>query len=651
MAIDARQLAALQQLQGFAIYANAVDSRLQALESGAGITPSQDTINNSGTGGSSSGSSYFVMPTFYAQANTLSSDSPATVTVTGNTTVGYTFTFGIPKGAKGDAGASSSGTGSGTSGGTTTVETPKFRMNKLREADTAGIAMTQNAQDGYYEITLSLPKAVIYGTIGGGSGSGGSGSGTGDGGSGTGGTGGGNELTDAELAQLPPSEQYSIYRATMEMQGKPEDEILGYSDWLTQVYFPNNAEKITEALKEIPAFSNLLAYSRSVWNALGYPESDVESKITEIGENAFIRSVFNGIFGEQLTAEQLNQRMEDIRTGLGNNPDVLEKTAYALVCEDISTLKEGNRKMISAVPETEPVTNSEVGTLTFWETSGSDLSGYVKYPLVGISVTHRWMPGYTYQGVTSDACADVGFQLAADKRGLWYKHRTGGIFAQSYSEWALIKDRYGFGVETRNLLCARFMGRGYGRDVASAVYDVTPNYSVLYDSYHIQNVDEGLSNQVLSRMWKDIEYGVSSGLIGFAAGSGITEEYWIYLAIKFQQTKKHFTAINMWYYENQQAGSFFTSPVYTYGSQNHNYGGVCIPVYGDAVYSGEMTASHDGRYDGGGVLLAWRFYGNPRSHMCWYMGCFDINSRGNTCTNSCAIDLTKLNEQYAATNL
>ena len=79
---------------------------------------------------------------------TLAAGSNATVTMSENSNE-YTLNFGIPKGAKGDAGTSGSG-------GSTTVVSPTIAIGTVTSGDTANATITGDSPD--YTLNLVLPK-------------------------------------------------------------------------------------------------------------------------------------------------------------------------------------------------------------------------------------------------------------------------------------------------------------------------------------------------------------------------------------------------------------------------------------------------------------------------------------------------------------
>lgn len=186
-------------------------------------------------------------------------------------------------------------------------------------------------------------------------------------------------------------------------------------------------------------------------------------------------------YGYEGTEEQWNQAIASIAKGDETN-DVTACWSYGLKTINIST--------------NTPPGNPVEGYATMWQVKGSNTQ---EYGANGSQIGDGTAVGLTVNSTKND----VGFMLAAGYYGLYYRHKVGNTFGANLSRWGLVKDRYGFTVDSRNITCARVLDFNDGR--TNAFRD----------------------------LWSGAEDGVSSGLCE------VDSEHWVYIAIKFRQTASY----------------------------------------------------------------------------------------------------------------
>lgn len=241
------------------------------------------------------------------------------------------------------------------------------------------------------------------------------------------------------------------------------------------------------------------------------------------------------IYGFSGTEEEWNQAVASIAKG-DDSEDVTKCWSYGMKPINISTHQ--------------PPESPTPGYATMWQVKGTATQ---EYSIGGTKIGDGTAVGITVNSTTND----VGFMLAAGYYGLYYRHKVGNSFGNRIARWGLLKDRYGFTVDSRNITCAR-----------------------------ICSWTEGETEDVVwKKFWLGVENGVSSGILEGGSGGGssfVATDHWFYIALKFCQTDAYNSMYRMQYTDDDWRRAI--------GREN-------VPDY--------INRDVNGAYDGYGILLGW----------------------------------------------
>jgi len=192
-------------------------------------------------------------------------------------------------------------------------------------------------------------------------------------------------------------------------------------------------------------------------------------------------------YGYTGTEAEWNEAIQNLGLGDESN-DVTSSWAYGLKAINIST--------------NVPPQNPEPNFATMWAVCGESTQE--------VNALGNAVGDGTAVGMTVNSNKDnVGFMLAAGYYGLYYRHKIGSGFGTYLSRWGLLKDRYGFTVDSRNITCARIQSF-VGLDAATA----------------------------WRQLWRGCEDGLSCGIVE-TGSSNDDLRHWFYMALKFRQTEQY----------------------------------------------------------------------------------------------------------------
>lgn len=271
-------------------------------------------------------------------------------------------------------------------------------------------------------------------------------------------------------------------------------------------------------------------------------------------------------YGFEGTEEEWNQAVASIAKG-DDSEDVTKCWSFGLKPINISTHQ--------------PPESPTPGYATMWQVRGSATQEYTRG---GSTIGDGTAVGLTVNSTTND----VGFMLAAGYYGLYYRHKVGNTFGNRIARWGLLKDRYGFTVDSRNVTCAR-----------------------------ICSVNEGeATDNFWKKFWISCEDGLSTGVVENGTGTGdsfVATAHWFYIALKFRQTDAYNAMYRM-----QFTDSDWRNLV--------NY----VPT--------NVNRDVNGAYDGFGMIIAWCW-----QDATWYLSA--MNDNGTVAWGG-AIDIIKLYTDY-----
>ena len=232
-----------------------------------------------------------------------------------------------------------------------------------------------------------------------------------------------------------------------------------------------------------------------IWPAEGYEDTFENYKVWKKARDSKVVASLGmdyatGVktYGFEGTEEEWNQAVANIAKGDESN-DVSACWSYGLKTINISDEK--------------PPAMPTPGYATMWQVKGSSTQ---EYDTQGHTIGDGTAVGITVNSTKND----VGFMLAAGYYGLYYRHKVSNSFQPYLSRWGLLKDRYGFTVDSRNVTCARVVDWSELSSAGMTIQDFWKAY------------------------WATVEDGFSTGLV-----KSDNSSHWVYMALKFKQTESY----------------------------------------------------------------------------------------------------------------